>query len=619
MVDRMALLESTIVKLVTANNTLTTELEQHQNTHIQMMTNQAAIADRLEVIMSNQEVMVNNQYTTHEQQINTLELLGATIEEEAPQQTTTTTTLVVKLPPKPVIIPQQNEESTISLLETPTSEELDNTWIEVKPKAYRKQKGNGKSTKQKQHPLHEQLSQRQQKASRHNAMRQHKAAPLKPMPSTSNKPKTTKQKRIGVISNSLLRLAHITDGQSYQCYINGGATYNQLQQALELMDPITQLIIIGGTVEARNNMKPYNIIKNLKDLLEVAMEKAYDVKVVGIPKATNNKYNNNYNNVVEHINKQIQATCHQYQASYIPTNNIFDNGSFADDGYHLNNRGTKQLLQQIGLPWKTTNRYYQGILDNKAQPKAGKQMKTSHAMHQHQAQKHDRQREAPNIETDRQLHQNQRKTKIPKDGSLSKQDHYSKRQTPNTNNDRHKQQQQNQQHNHRNHRNSRDGRLPKPDQKGPIYFKGEQHPLSNLFPCTLVIAGTKYYSSEAAYQAGKVHCILQNETDKARREDLIRKIEAIATSRNPRFAMNEGQAVNTSNNTTWKKAKRQLMYTILQHKADQCKAYADYLKASSSRTLIEDTNHPYWGKGTNYTGLCMLGILHEKVRAEINK
>ena len=76
-----------------------------------------------------------------------------------------------------------------------------------------------------------------------------------------------------------------------------------------------------------------------------------------------------------------------------------------------------------------------------------------------------------------------------------------------------------------------------------------------------------------------------------------------------------GQAIPT--NDEWKKTKYKYMLEILRQKVIASPKYKEFLLSTLTKIYIENTCHPYWGRGKNNCGKNMLGALHAKIRSEV--
>ena len=139
-----------------------------------------------------------------------------------------------------------------------------------------------------------------------------------------------------------------------------------------------------------------------------------------------------------------------------------------------------------------------------------------------------------------------------------------------------------------------------------ILFKGPDNPLSNLFVIEnkLNYRNHKFNSTEQAYQ-----------WEKAITHKKYNIANQIIATNNTFKQMNFGKQITT--NTQWQVRKRKIMKNLLLKKASCCEEYKTALKNSGNETLVEDTNHPYWGRGRDGKGRNILGVLHCYVRSAI--
>ena len=146
---------------------------------------------------------------------------------------------------------------------------------------------------------------------------------------------------------------------------------------------------------------------------------------------------------------------------------------------------------------------------------------------------------------------------------------------------------------------------PNPPRHGrQIKFQGHRHPLSNFFPCDVELYGRTFKSSEAAYQYRKA---LEYEAwDTA--EDIAQCSRAIDAKR-------LGDKINGDQH--WWGLRKSVMMEVITAKASQCPEFRNTLVASQGNTLIEDTSHEYWGRGTAGKGQNQLGILLESIRSHL--
>lgn len=137
-----------------------------------------------------------------------------------------------------------------------------------------------------------------------------------------------------------------------------------------------------------------------------------------------------------------------------------------------------------------------------------------------------------------------------------------------------------------------------------IFFKGPQNPLSNLY---IIQNGLEYKnqvfnSVEQAYQWDK--CTSHRQLNLAKQ---------IKGTTNTFQQMQLGKRVSTK--ALWEQRKRKVMKSLLLSKAKTCAEYRVCLEESGNKTFVEDTNHPFWGKGKDGKGKNILGVLHCYVRS----
>jgi len=137
-----------------------------------------------------------------------------------------------------------------------------------------------------------------------------------------------------------------------------------------------------------------------------------------------------------------------------------------------------------------------------------------------------------------------------------------------------------------------------------ILFKGKDSPLSNLHIIEekLVYKGIHFNSSEQAYQWEK--CIFHNNHTLA---------NLILEEKDPYKQMKIGGLI--IGNPIWQDKKRDCMREILKFKLIDCETYRAALKESKDSVLIENTNHPFWGRGKSNLGKNNLGALHCEIRS----
>lgn len=129
-------------------------------------------------------------------------------------------------------------------------------------------------------------------------------------------------------------------------------------------------------------------------------------------------------------------------------------------------------------------------------------------------------------------------------------------------------------------------------------FRGSNHPLSNLFPCTIYEYEHYFTSVEQAYQYRKA--IWHERYDLAKQ---IRKAKSgmEAMCLGTKICPDEG----------WHEIKIRIMFRLLLCKSRSCIEYYNFLMNTLDVKYRECTLHPFWGaiRGHN-----VLGMLHEQVR-----
>ena len=59
----------------------------------------------------------------------------------------------------------------------------------------------------------------------------------------------------------------------------------------------------------------------------------------------------------------------------------------------------------------------------------------------------------------------------------------------------------------------------------------------------------------------------------------------------------------------WREKRNDITKHILEEKANQCQHFKQRLIKTGENGLIEDTNHPFRGRGKDHTGQTIFGIL----------
>ena len=136
-------------------------------------------------------------------------------------------------------------------------------------------------------------------------------------------------------------------------------------------------------------------------------------------------------------------------------------------------------------------------------------------------------------------------------------------------------------------------------------FKGENSPLSNLFKLKTPIHFKKLYffSTEVLYQWHKA--ISHQEFEKAKK----------IINSTPRNAMTIGKTIKTG--SYWNNNKADFMRFACAEKAKVSREYRDALLATTNQILVENTCHPFWGRGKDNKGENNLGVIHCEIRDEL--
>ena len=94
--------------------------------------------------------------------------------------------------------------------------------------------------------------------------------------------------------------------------------------------------------------------------------------------------------------------------------------------------------------------------------------------------------------------------------------------------------------------------------------------------------------------------------------------DEILHAKNGWDAMEIGKKVKSDNG--WHNQKEDIMKEIITVKSQTCEEYVKCLKESKDATLIENTVHPFWGKGTeSRPGKNKLGLIHMEIRFQLDK
>ena len=139
-----------------------------------------------------------------------------------------------------------------------------------------------------------------------------------------------------------------------------------------------------------------------------------------------------------------------------------------------------------------------------------------------------------------------------------------------------------------------------------ILFKSKYHPLSNFYKIKggMSYEGLTFNTSEQAYQWKKAT---------THRQYYIARL--ILQETEPGKQKAQGSRVQTG--LEWERRKRQFMTEILKEKVKVCDEYKQFLVASGSKALIENTTDSYWARGRDNKGRNVLGVIHCMIRANI--
>ena len=148
-------------------------------------------------------------------------------------------------------------------------------------------------------------------------------------------------------------------------------------------------------------------------------------------------------------------------------------------------------------------------------------------------------------------------------------------------------------------------RYKKPTTK--TLFKGPTHPLSNFYPVQgLKVFGRYFLTSEAAYQYKKAMMVGN--------ENMAWKI---AGTNKGIKAMQLGSKVNSSDE--WHSNKTKVMENVIQAKLRVCKDARDTLINSGNTEIVEDTDHPFWARGSDNNGQNMMGKILMMFRTKMKQ
>lgn len=139
------------------------------------------------------------------------------------------------------------------------------------------------------------------------------------------------------------------------------------------------------------------------------------------------------------------------------------------------------------------------------------------------------------------------------------------------------------------------------------FYENDFYPLSNFSAFTLIWAGHRFDTSEAAYHFAKFpdHPALQG---------------AIRDARSAHDAFKLAERHKDKCREDWAAVKRDVMREIIWAKANQHEYVRRKLLATGDRELVEDSwRDDYWGWGPNRDGRNWLGRLWMELRDELRK
>ncbi len=162
-------------------------------------------------------------------------------------------------------------------------------------------------------------------------------------------------------------------------------------------------------------------------------------------------------------------------------------------------------------------------------------------------------------------------------------------------------------------RGSGRGNKPQPGRDdnvpSPVMFRSHKDELSNFYPCTLHIYGDKFKSSEAAYQFAY-----------AAEHDEWEIAEQIKNARTAAEAKRLSKQIPLEQiSDQWNDKKVDIMREVLEEKFNQCHQFRQKLQQTGSKTLIENTDNPFWARGPDGNGRNKLGELLMDLRNRMFK
>ncbi len=169
-----------------------------------------------------------------------------------------------------------------------------------------------------------------------------------------------------LIGNSLIRKADAVKtaaGIPVETRVKSGATYGDLSKELDDVartPNIEGIYIVGGTRDADSSDMPVDkIIEDCTTLVTKAKNLAKEVTVSSVLPRTDR----NVSQRCQEINRALHDICQKTKVTFVNHDKNFlyqdgsaDQSAFHNDGVHLNDRGLKKLLQNIGLTSTPRNR-----------------------------------------------------------------------------------------------------------------------------------------------------------------------------------------------------------------------------------------------------------------------
>lgn len=166
------------------------------------------------------------------------------------------------------------------------------------------------------------------------------------------------EKKVLLLGNSLISRVHsasTTSGDSVSICHQSGATFKALTEELDSMadsGSIKHIYIVGGTRDVDSDASVENITNDVTSLIMKAKEVTSDVTVSSVLPRTDK-------DVTERcceVNRALEEACEETNILFVNQDNnfMFRNGSvdkaaYHGDGVHLNERGLRRLIGNLGL------------------------------------------------------------------------------------------------------------------------------------------------------------------------------------------------------------------------------------------------------------------------------